>query len=136
NVFAQKAFHALAKLLNPVDIELRDFPFHSLTRLEGRDFAVDTIVPGNVGDKVFNAREGFHGQHGDGLILREIVHARLTGQARTAIDLRGARAALPSFAVPANGAIRSDMPSNVMERVEDDHAGSDRAALVIRLPPA
>src|SRR6059058_3245824 len=76
NVLAQKAFDALAKLLDPVHIQLRDFPFHSLTRLEGRYFAVDTIVPGNVGDKVFNAREGFHGQDGDGLVLREIVHAR------------------------------------------------------------
>src|SRR5438309_3618221 len=134
NVLAEKAFDALAKLLNPVDIELRDFPFHSLTRLEGRDFAIDTIVPGNVGDKVFDARKGFHGKDGDGLILREIVHARFTGQARTAIDFRGARAALPCFAVPANREIGSEMPLNVMERVEDDHAGSDRDAVVNRLP--
>src|SRR5947207_10935070 len=35
NVLAEKAFDALAKLLNPVDIELRDFPFHSLRGSKG-----------------------------------------------------------------------------------------------------
>src|SRR5437667_3404800 len=136
NVLTQKTFDTLTKLLDPVHIQLRDFPFHPLTRLEGRDFAIDTIVPGNVGDKVFDARKRFHGKDGDGLILREIVHARFTGQARTAIDFRGARAALACFAVPANGEIGSEVPLNVMERIENDHAGCDRDAIVDRLPAA
>jgi hypothetical protein len=117
NVLAEKTFDALAKLLNAVHIQLRDFPFHSLTRFERRDFPVDTVVPGNVGDKVFNAREGLHGQDHNGLVLREIVHARLAGEARTAVDFGGARAALPCFAIPANGEIRSEVTLNVMERV-------------------
>jgi hypothetical protein len=136
DILAKKTFDALAKLLDAVHIQLRNFPFHSLAGLEGRDFAVDTIVPGNVGDKVFDAREGFHGEDGNGLVLREIVHARFTGQTRAAVDFRGARAALSRFAIPTNGKIGSEMSLNVMERVKNDHSGSDRDAIIDGLPAA
>src|SRR5258708_13256974 len=134
NVLAEEAFDAFAKLLDAIDIQLGNFPFHSLAGLEGRDFAVDTIVPGNVGDKVFDAREGLHGQDRDGLILREIVHARFAGQARTPVDFGGTRTALAGFAVPANGEIGTEVPLNVMKRVETDHAGTDRDPIVNGLP--
>src|SRR6266481_4967406 len=125
HILAEKAFDALAKLLDAVDIELGDFPFRSFAGLEGRDFAVDTIVPGNVGDKVFNAGKGFHGKDGDGLVLREIVHARFASQARTAVDFRRAGAALPCFAVPADGEVGSEVPLNIMERVKNNHPRRD-----------
>jgi len=48
NVFGRGSIDAFAKLLDAIDIQLGNFPFHSLAGLEGRDFAVDTIVPGNV----------------------------------------------------------------------------------------
>jgi hypothetical protein len=134
NVLTKKAFDALAKLLDAIHVQLRYFPFHSLAGLEWRDFAVDTIVPGNVGDKVFNAREGFHGEDGNGLVLRKIVHARFAGQAGTAVDFGGTRAALPRFAIPANGKIGSEVALDVVERVEHDHAGSDRDAIINGLP--
>jgi hypothetical protein len=130
HVLAEKAFDALSKLLHAVHIELRNSPFDAGARSESRDFPVDTIVPGNVGDKVFDARKGFHGEDGDGLVLRKIVHARLTGQARTAVDFRGAGAALPCFAIPADGEVRSEVPLNVMERIKDNHAGRDGNAIV------
>jgi 3-methyladenine DNA glycosylase Mpg len=79
NVLTEKTFDALAKLLHAVHVELGDFPFHSLARFKRRDFAVDTVIPGNVGDKVFDSREGFHRQDGDGLLLREVIHARFAG---------------------------------------------------------
>src|ERR1700674_4705988 len=134
HVLAEKAFDALAKLLDAVHIELGDFPFHSLAGFEGRDFTVDTIVPGNVGDKVFDSGKGFHGQNRNGLVLREIVHARFAGEARAAVDFCGARAALSCFAIPANGEIGSEVPLNVVERVEDNHAGSDGDEIVNGLP--
>src|SRR5258708_13690857 len=134
NVLAEEAFDAFAKLLDAIDIQLGNFPFHSLAGLEGRDFAVDTIVPGNVGDKVFDAREGLHGQDRDGLILREIVHARFAGQARTPVDFGGTRTALAAFAVPTNSEIGSDAPLNVMERVETDHPRSAGPATIPALP--
>jgi len=134
NVLAEKAFDALAKLLDAVHIQLRDFPFHSLTGLEGRDFAVDTIVPGNVGDKVFNAGEGPHWQDGDRLVLREIIHARFAGQAGPPVDFGGTRPALPCFAIPANGEIGSEVALDVVKRIEDNHARSDWDSIVNRLP--
>jgi len=89
NVLAKKAFDALAKLLDTVHIQLRDFPFHSLARFKGRDFAVDTIVPGNVGDKVFNEGEGPHRKDRNGLVLWEIIHTRFAGQARPSVNFGG-----------------------------------------------
>jgi hypothetical protein len=130
HVLAEKAFDALAKLLDAVHIQLRDFPFHSLSRLERRDFAVDTIVPRNVRDKVFNAGKSLHRENGDGLVLRQVIHSRFAGQARAAIDFRGARAALSSFAVPADCKVRSEVSLNVVERVKDNHARSYRNAVV------
>jgi hypothetical protein len=129
DVLAEKTFDALAELLHPVDIELGNFPFGSFARLERRDFLVDTVIPGNVGDKVFDARKGLHGQDGDGLVLREVVHARFAGQAGTAVDFRGARAALPCLAVPADGEVRCEMALDVVKRVKDDHARSDGHAI-------
>jgi len=130
HILAEKAFDALSKLLHAVHIELRDFPFDAGARSESRDFPVDTVVPGNVGDKVFDSGKGFHGEDGDGLVLRELVHARLTSQARAAVDFSGAGATLPSFAVPADGEVRSEVSLNVMERVKDNHAGRDGHAIV------
>ena len=89
HVLAEKAFDTLAKLLDAVHIQLRDFPFHSLARFKGRDFAVDTIVPGNVGDKVFNEGEGPHRKDRNGLVLWEIIHTRFAGQARASVNFGG-----------------------------------------------
>jgi hypothetical protein len=130
DILAEKAFDALTKLLDTVHIQLRDSPIHALAGFEGRNFAVDTIVPGNVGDKVFNSGKGFHGQDGDGLVLREFVHARFAGQAGTTVDFRGAGAALPCLAVPADGEIGSEVALNVVERVEDNHARGNGHAIV------
>jgi hypothetical protein len=130
NVLTEKAFNTLAEFLHAIDVELRDFPVGAGARFESRDFPVDTVIPGNVGDKVFDAGKGLHGQDGDGLVLREFVHARFAGEARTAVDFGGAGAALPGFAVPADGEVRSEVALNVMERVENDHAGSDGDAVV------
>jgi hypothetical protein len=134
NVLTEEAFDALAKLLDAVHIQLRNFPFHSLAGLEGRDFAVDTIVPGNVGDKVFDSGKRLHWQHSNGLVLREIIHARFAGQARAAVNFRGTRTALSRFAVPAEGEVGSEMSLNVMESVENDHSGCNRDAIIDGLP--
>jgi hypothetical protein len=130
DVLTEKTFDALAKLLHAVDIELGNFPFDSFARFERRDFPVDTVVPGNVGDKVFDSRKGFHGQDGDGLVLREIIHARFAGQAGMAVDFGGARAALPCFAVPADGEVGSEMSLDIVKRVKNDHSRSDGHAIV------
>src|ERR1700719_707906 len=134
HILAEKAFDALAKLLHAVDIELGDFPLHSLAGFESRDFAVDTVIPRNVGDKVVDCGKGFHGQDGDGLVLREIVHARFASQARAAVDFRGTGTALPCFAIPADREIGSEVALDIVKRIENDHARSDGHAIVNGLP--
>jgi hypothetical protein len=129
-ILAKKTLDALSKFLHAIHVELRDFPGDTRPRFECRDFAVDTIVPGNVGDKVFDFGKAFHREDGDGLVLREIIHARLAGETRTSVDFRGAGAALPCFAIPAYGKVGGQMPLDVMERIENDHAWRDGNAVV------
>jgi hypothetical protein len=130
NILAKKTFDALAEFLDAVDIELGDFPVGVLVRAEGGDFFVDLVIPGNVGDQVFDSRKRFHGHDGDGLVLGKIVHARFAGEARAAVDFGGARAALPCFAVPADGQVGGQVALNVMQRVEYDHARGDGHGVV------
>ena len=130
NVLAQETFDALAKFLDAINIVLGDLPVGAGLGLEGGDFFVDAVVPGDVGDEILDAREGFHWHDSDGLILGEIVHARLAGEARAAVDFGGAGAALACFAIPADGEIGSQMALDVVERVENDHAGSHRDLVV------
>jgi hypothetical protein len=125
DVLAKKTFDALPEFLDAIDVDLRNFPVGVRVRAEGGDFFVDSVVPGNVGDEVFDAREGFHGHDGDGLVHRQRVDARLACEARAAVDFRGAGTALGGFAVPAHGEIGREMALNVVESVEDDHAGGD-----------
>jgi hypothetical protein len=103
DVLTKKAFDALAEFLHAIHVKLGDFPLHAGARLKRGDFPVDTVIPGNVGDKVFDAGKRFHGEDGDGLVQREIVHAGLAGEARTAVDFGGAGAALPCLAIPTDG---------------------------------
>ena len=108
--------------------------FHSASglRLEGRDFPIDGVIPGNVGDQIFDFGERLHGHDGDGFVFGKRVHARFAGQARAAVDFGGARAALPCFAIPADGEIGGDVSLDVVQRVEHDHAGSDGDLVVDR----
>jgi len=103
HVLTKKAFDALAEFLHAIDVKLGDFPVGTGARFERRDFPVDTVIPGNVGDKVFDARKRFHGEDGDGLVLGEVVHARFASEAGAAVDFGGTGAALPCFAIPADG---------------------------------
>src|SRR5580698_1042510 len=109
NVLAKKTFDALAEFLDAVDVDLRDFPVRVLLRAEGRDFFVDGVIPGNVRDEVFDARKRLHRHYGDGLVHRERVDARFAGQARAAVDFRGAGTALGGFAIPADGEVGREM---------------------------
>jgi len=130
NVLAEKTFDAFAKFLNAIDIALVHFPFDVFSRLEGRDFFVDLVVPRDVGDEVFDDGKGFEGRDGDGLVERERVHTRFTGEAGTAVDFGGAGATFGGFAIPANGEIGRLMRLDGVERVENDHAGGERNFVV------
>src|SRR5262245_21618485 len=65
-------------------------------------------------------------------IGRIISHAGLAQQARLAVDLRAARAALPRFAIPTAGECAVVMSLNIMDGIQHHHARK-RRHFVIRL---
>ena len=71
-------------------------------------------------------RERPHRLDRDRLALLEVRQPRLARQARPAVDLGAARAALRGLAVPADGEVRRVVGLDPVERVEDDHPLLDR----------
>jgi len=126
NVLAEKTFDALAEFLDAIDVALIHFPLDFFSGPEGRNFFVDLVVPGDVGDEVFDDGKGFERRDSDGLVERERVHTRFTSEAWTAVDFGGAGATFGGFAIPADGEIGRLMRLDRVERVENDHAGSER----------
>src|SRR5688572_16058770 len=103
NILAKKTLDALAEFLHPVDVALVHLPFHVGTRGEGRNLAVDFVIPRDIRDQIFNYRERLHRLHGDRLIQGQRIHSRLAGQPWVAVYFRRAGTALAGFAVPAYG---------------------------------
>src|ERR1700720_3287506 len=61
DVLAQETLYAFAEFLYSIYVRLVHFPFHAFPRLEGRDFLVHFVIPGNVRHQVLDHGEGFHG---------------------------------------------------------------------------
>ncbi len=93
---------------------------------ERLDRLVDLVVPRHVGDEVADEREGAHRLDGDRLVEVEVGQAGLARQARPAVDLGAARAALGGLAVPADGQVGRVVALDPVEGVEDDHPLLDR----------
>src|SRR5579872_7001223 len=133
NVLAQETLDALPKFLNAIRIFLIKLPIRALLGLERRNLFVDLVIPGNVGHQIFDHWKCFDRTHRDRLMRRQRIHARFAGQPRPAIHFRRTRTALPRFAIPAHREILGEMPLNVVERIENDHARRDRHGVVHRL---
>src|SRR5713226_8234329 len=71
---------------HPVHIFLVHFPLGASAGLEGRNFLVNAVIPGNVGDQVFDHGKRLHRLNRDGLVKGECVHASLACETRPAID--------------------------------------------------
>ena len=101
-------------LLDPLDVLLVPAPIllHVVGRRERLDRLVDPVVPRHVGDEVADQREGAHRFDRDRLIEVEVGQAGLAGQARAAVDLGAARAALGGLAVPADGESGASCPGS------------------------
>src|SRR5215813_1294547 len=130
DILAEKTLNALAKFLNAIHVALIHFPLDIFLGLKGRDLFIDLVVPRNVGDEILDDWKRFERRNGDGLIERERVHSRFAGEARAAVDFGGAGATFGGFAVPADGEIGRLMGLDGVERVENDHAGSERDSVV------
>ena len=106
----------------------------SVGRRERLDRLVDLVVPRHVGHEVADEREGAHRLDGDRLVEVEVGQPRLAGQARPAVDLRAARAALGGLAVPADGEVGRLVALDPVEGVEDDHPLLDRHVELVEVP--
>src|SRR5688572_10434060 len=126
DILAKKTLDALAEFLHSIDVALVHLPFHVGTRGEGRNLAVDFVLPRDICDQIFNYRERLHRLHSDWLIQGQRIHTRLAGQPWPAVHFRRARTALAGFTVPAHGQIGRLVSLYVVERVEHNHAGGDR----------
>ncbi len=77
NILAKKAFDALPKLLDPVDVLLLHSPGAigriGRTRLEWLDFFLYSKIPGYVRDQILDDRESLHRFHPDRLFHRQIA---------------------------------------------------------------
>jgi len=79
DVLAEKTLDTFAEFLDAVHVALIHFPFDAFARLEGRNFAIDLVVPGNVCDEVFDNRERFEWGDCDWLFERKRIEARFAG---------------------------------------------------------
>ena len=54
HVLAQEALYALAKFLHPIHIFLIHLPLDTGARRERRNFLVNSVIPGDIGNQIFN----------------------------------------------------------------------------------
>src|SRR5262249_40870478 len=104
DVLAQEALDAFVELLDAIDVLLHH-PVGAvgLRRLQAqrRHLLGLFVVVGHVGHEVADQREGPDRRDRDGVARLEQVHAGHAHQARLAVDLGAARAALAGLAGPA-----------------------------------
>src|SRR5467141_4977346 len=126
DVLAQEALDALVELLDAIDILLHH-PVRAvgLRRLEAqrRHLLGLLVVVGDVGDEVADGREAADRRHRDRLALLEEIHPRHAHEARLAVDLGAARAALAGLAVPAHREVGGLRGLDAVDDVEDHHPG-------------
>src|SRR6516165_5305749 len=134
DVLAEEALDALVELLDAIDVFLHH-PIGAvgLRRLEPerRHLLGLLVVVGHVGDEVADQREGPDRRDRDRVARLEQVHPGHAHQARLAVDLGAARAALAGLAVPAARQIVGLGRLDLVDHVQHDHAflGLDRVML-------
>src|ERR1700730_10219304 len=124
DVLAQEALDALVELLPALDVLLHH-PVLAVRvrRLEPqrRHLLGLHVVVGDVGDQVPDQGEGPDGGHRDRLPLLEHVHPGHAHEARLAVDVRAARAALARLAVPPAGQVLGLGGLDAVDDVQHHH---------------
>ncbi len=134
-VLAQEALNALAELLRPVHVLLLHPELARLdrrVRRERGDLAGLGVVERHVRDQVPDHREGPHRRDRQRLLLGEGRHPRHAAQARHAVDLHRAGAALAGLAVPTDGQVGRLRGLQPVQHVEDDLALVDLDLVVLQ----
>src|SRR5262249_55033757 len=80
-------------------------------------------VPRDVRDQVLDDREGAHGLDRDRLAGRHLAHAGHAHETGQAVDLGRAGAALARLAVPPDREVVGLLGLDLVDHVEDVHAG-------------
>ena len=89
-VDAEETLDALSEVLDTVSLHLVEFPVHGLRPVDGRNALGDFVVPGDIGDEVFDVRERLHWPYFDGLTSRrlchDVAHSGHAHEARSPVD--------------------------------------------------
>src|SRR5882762_4287905 len=139
DVLAQEALDALVELLDAIDVLL-----HHPVRAVGlrwldaqrRHLPGLLVVVGDVGDEVADGREAADRRHRDRLALLEEIHPRHAHEARLAVDLGAARAALAGLAVPAHREVGGLRGLDAVDDVEHHHARARLDLVFLEVAPA
>src|SRR6201995_2231196 len=98
DILAKKAFDALAKFLDPINVRLGDPPGAvgsvGWPRLEFFNFLLHAKIPRDVSDQIPDAGESPHRLDGDRLVDRNRVQPGHAHKLRHAIDFSRTRTAL------------------------------------------
>lgn len=139
NILAEIAFDAFAEFLYTVHVRLRHAPCTVrqvwLARSERLDVFFYLEVPGNIGNKVFNEREGPHRLDQDRLVERQRAQPRHAHQLGHTVDFRGAGTALSRLAVPAHSQVVSLGLLDFEDDVEHHHAGRNLRPIILKPGP-
>src|SRR3989454_8188637 len=124
DVLAEEALDALVELLDAVDVLLHH-PVGAirLRRVDAQRrhlLGLDVVV-GDVGDEVADGGEAADRRHRDRLALLEEIHPRHAHEARLAVDLGAARAALAGLAVPAHREVGGLRGLDAVDEIEHHH---------------
>ena len=89
-VDAEETLDALSEVLDTVSFHLVEFPVHGLRPVDGRNALGHFVVPGDIGDEVFDVRERLHRPYFYGLSSRclchDIAHSGHAHEARPPVD--------------------------------------------------
>src|SRR5882762_9172162 len=139
HVLAQEALDALVELLDAIDVLLHH-PVGAvgLRRLDAqrRHLPGLHVVVGDVGDEVADGRVAADRRHRDRLALLEEIHPRHAHEARLAVDLGAARAALAGLAVPAHREVGGLRGLDAVDDVEHHHARARLDLVFLEVAPA
>src|SRR5438552_14954061 len=138
DVRAQEALDALVELLDAIDVFL-----HHPVRAVGlrwldaqrRHLPGLLVVVGDVGDEVADGRKAADRRHRDRLALLEEIHPRHAQEARLAVDLGAARAALAGLAVPAHREVAGLRRLDAVDDVEHHHARARLDLVFLEVAP-
>src|SRR5262249_46604791 len=137
DVLAQVTLNALTKLLHSFDVLWGDAPGAvrriRLSRLKLGNALLHLVIPRHIRYQVLGMRKSLHGFDGHGFIEGQRVQAGHAHQFRHAVDFGRTGTAFARLAIPADGKITGLFRLNLMDGIENHHAGGDLGLVLLEL---